>query len=140
MGLVGGDLCVEDSLDSFEQSGCLSHRGDQVCANARSDALAFGSIRESIYVGHGNSHVGAWRFVDLLISDHVESVGEIMRRELALLVRASSGAVGIALLAELPLLVCFSINDRLIVADIEDEVSSPGWKDREARETRRIRW
>ena len=63
-----------------------------------------------------------------------------MRRELAFLVRASSGAVGIALLAELPLLVCFSINDRLIVADIEDEVSSPGWKDREARETRRIRW
>jgi len=76
----------------------------------------------------------------LLIPDHVESVGEIMRRELALLVRAPSGAVGIALLAELPLLVFFSINDRLIAADFEDEVSSPGWKDREARETRRIRW
>ena len=63
-----------------------------------------------------------------------------MRREFALLVRASSGAVGIALLAELPLLVCLSIDDRFIAADIEDEVSSPGWKDREARETRRIRW
>ena len=63
-----------------------------------------------------------------------------MWRELAFLVRASSGAVGIALLAELPLLVCLSINDRFIAADIEDEVSSPGWKDREARETRRVRW
>jgi len=63
-----------------------------------------------------------------------------MRRELVLLVRASSGAVGIALLAEQPLLVCFSINDRLIGADIEDEVSSPGWKDQEARETWMIRW
>jgi len=63
-----------------------------------------------------------------------------MRRELALLVYASSGAVGIALLTELPLLVCFSINDRLVGADIEDEVSSPGWKDREARETPRIWW
>jgi len=76
----------------------------------------------------------------LLIPDHVESIGEIMRREFALLVRASSGAVGIALLAELPLFVCFSVNDRLIAADIENEVSSPGWKDREARETQRIWW
>jgi len=76
----------------------------------------------------------------LLIPDHVKSVGEVMRWELSFLVRASSGAVGIALLAELPLLVCLSINDRFIAADIEDEVSSPGWKDQEARETRRIRW
>ena len=63
-----------------------------------------------------------------------------MRRELSFVVRASSGAVGIALLAELPVLVCLSIDDRFIAADIEDEVSSPGWNDREARETRRIRW
>jgi len=63
-----------------------------------------------------------------------------MRRELAFLVRASSGAVGIALLAELPLLVCFSINNRLVGADVENEVSSPGWEDRETRETRRIWW
>jgi len=45
-----------------------------------------------------------------------------MRRELSFLVRASSGAVVIALLTELPLLVCLSINDRFIAADIEDEV------------------
>jgi len=62
-----------------------------------------------------------------------------MRRELASLVCASSGAVGVALLAELPLLVCFSINGRLIGADVENDVSSPGWEDRETRETRRIR-
>jgi len=76
----------------------------------------------------------------LLIPDHVKSIAEVMRRELSFLVRASSGAVGIALLAEVPLLIYLSINDRFIAADIEDEVSSPGWKDREARETRRIRW
>jgi len=63
-----------------------------------------------------------------------------MWRELAFLVRASSGAVSIALLAELPLLVCFSVNDRLVGADIENEVSTPRWEDWEARETRRIRW
>jgi len=61
-----------------------------------------------------------------------------MRRELAFLVRALSGAVGIALLMELPLLVCFSINNRLVGTDVENEVSSPGWEDRETRETRRI--
>jgi len=49
-----------------------------------------------------------------------------MRRELAFFVRASSGAVGIALLAELPLLVCFSIDDGLVGADVENEVPSPG--------------
>jgi len=46
-----------------------------------------------------------------------------MRRDLAFFVRASSGAVGVALLAELPLLVCFSINSRLVGADVEDDVS-----------------
>jgi len=76
----------------------------------------------------------------LLIPNHVKSVGEVMRRELSFLVRASSGAIGVALLAELLLLVYLSINDRLIGANIEDEVSTPRWKDREARETRRIRW
>ena len=75
----------------------------------------------------------------MLIPDHVESVGEVMRRELSFLVRASSGAVGVALLAELPLLVRLSLDDRLITANIEDEVSTPRWKDREARETRRVR-
>jgi len=61
-----------------------------------------------------------------------------MRRELAFFVRASSGAVGVALLAELPLLVCFSINSRLVGADVENDVFSPGWEDRETGETWRI--
>jgi len=76
----------------------------------------------------------------LLISNHVESVTEVIRRELSFLVRASTSAVGVALFAELPLLVCLSIDDRFVPADIEDEISPPGRKDREARETRRVRW
>jgi len=61
-----------------------------------------------------------------------------MRRELAFLVRASSGTVGVALLAELPLLVYFSINSRLVGVDVENDISSPRWEDRQTRETRRI--
>jgi len=75
-----------------------------------------------------------------LVPDHIESVVEVVWRELSFLVCASSGAVGIALLVELPLLVGLSIDDQFIAADIEDEVSSPGWEDRESRETRRVRW
>jgi hypothetical protein len=74
----------------------------------------------------------------LLISDHVKSVAEIMRRDLTFLVCASSGAIGVTLLAELPLLVCFSVDDRLVGADVENDVSSPGWEDRETREARRM--
>jgi hypothetical protein len=73
-----------------------------------------------------------------LIPDHVESVAEIMRRDLAFLVRESSGAIGVTLFTELPLLVCFSINDWLVGADIENNVSSPGWEDQETREARRM--
>jgi hypothetical protein len=75
-----------------------------------------------------------------LIPDHVESVAEVVRRKLSFLIHASSGAVSIALLAELPLLVGLSMDGRFIATNVEDEVSSPGWKDREARETWRIRW
>jgi len=76
----------------------------------------------------------------LLISDQVESVTEVMRRELPFLVRASPSTVGNALFAKLPLLFCLSIDNRFVVADIEDEISPPGRKDREARETRRVWW
>jgi len=76
----------------------------------------------------------------LLISDHVESVTEVMRHKLPFLIHASPSTVGIALFAELLLLVCFSIDDRIVVADIEDKISPPGQKDWEARETRRIWW
>jgi len=63
-----------------------------------------------------------------------------MRHELPFLIRASPSTVGIALFAELLLLVGFPIDDRFVVTDIEDKISPPGWKVREARETRRIRW
>jgi len=76
----------------------------------------------------------------LLISDHVESITEVMRRKLSFLIRAPSSAVGIALFAELLLLVYFSVDDRFVVADIEDKISPPGWKDWKARKTRGIRW
>ncbi|XP_021306286.1 skin secretory protein xP2-like [Sorghum bicolor] len=45
-----------------------------------------------------------------------------MWRELAFLIRTSSDAISVALLAELPLLVCFSVNDWLVGADIENEI------------------
>jgi len=76
----------------------------------------------------------------LLISDHVESVAEVMRWELPFLVRTSPGAVGIALFVEQPLFVFLSVDDRFIAADVEDKISPSGREDREARETRRVRW
>jgi len=45
---------------------------------------------------------------------------------LLLLVCAPSGAIGVALLALLPLFICFSINDRFVGADIEHNISSLG--------------
>jgi len=61
-----------------------------------------------------------------------------MRWNLLLLVRTSSGVIGVALLAELPLLVRFSINDRFVGADVEDNISSSRGEYRETRETRRV--
>ena len=76
----------------------------------------------------------------MLISDHVESVTEVMRRELPFLICASRSSIGVALFSELLLLVCLSVDDRFVVADVEDKISPPGWKDRKAGKTRRIRW
>jgi len=59
---------------------------------------------------------------------------------LPFLIRVLSGAVGIALFVELLLFVCFSVDDRFVVADIEDKISPPGWKDWKARKTQGIRW
>jgi len=63
-----------------------------------------------------------------------------MGSELPFLIRASPRTVGIALFTELLLLVCLSIDDWFVVADIEDKISPRRRKDREARETRRVRW
>jgi len=51
---------------------------------------------------------------------------------------APPSTIGIALLAELLLLVGFAIDNRFVVADVKDKISSPGWKDWKTRKTRRV--
>jgi len=138
--MVGGNLRVGDGLDPFEQSGCLPHHGDQMRSYTGSDALVLWGIGESVQVCHGNSHVSAWRLVDWLIPDHVESIAEVVWRKLSFLIRSPLSAIGVALLAELFLLVGFTIDNWFVIADVEDQISSPGWKDWKMRKTRGIWW
>ena len=116
-------------MDSFEQSSGLPHRGDQMCSYIGSDALVLWSVGESIQVCHCNSHVGAWRLVDLLIPDHVESITEVVWCKLPLLIRSPLSAIGVALFALLSLFVGFAIDNRFVIADVENQISSPRWKD-----------
>jgi len=81
-----------------------------------SDALVLWGIGESVQVSHGNSHVSAWRLVDWLIPDNIESIAEVVWRKLPFLVRTPLSTIGIALLAELLLLVGFAINSWFVVA------------------------
>ena len=138
MSLVRRDLRVGDDLDSFEQRGCLSHRNDQVRSYTGSDALVLWGIGKSVQVCHGDGHVSARRLVDWLIPDHVESITEVVWRKLPLFIHAPPSTIGIALLAELLLLVDFAIDNWFVIADVKDKISSPGWKDRETRKTRRV--
>ena len=138
--LVGGDLCIGCGSNPFEQSSGLSHGRDEMRPNVGSDVLIFGSIGKAIQVCHGNSHVGAWCLVDLLISDHVESIIEVMWGELPFLVCSSLGTVGVALLSLLSLLVGFSINDWFVVTNVENQISSSRWEDRDTGEPRRVWW
>jgi len=140
MSLVGGDLRIGNGSNPLEQSSGLSHGRNQMRLYVGSDVLIFGGVGKAIQVCHGDSHVGAWCLVDLLISDHVESIIEIMWGELPFLVCSSLGAVGVALLSLLSLLISFFINNWFIITDVENQVSSLWWKDWEARETRRVRW
>jgi len=78
--------------------------------------------------------------VDLLISIHVESIAKVVWGELSLLVCSSLGTVGIALLSQLSLFVGFAFNNRFVIADVENQVSSSGWKDWEAGKPQRVRW
>ena len=98
-------------MDSLEQSGCLPHCGDQVRAYAGSDTLVFRGIGEPVQVCHGDSHVSAWRLVDWLVPDHVESIAEVLWPKLPFLVRSLLSTIGIALLAKLLLLVGFAIDN-----------------------------
>ena len=105
-----------------------------------SDALVFWGVRESVQVCHGHGHVSAWRLVDWLIPDQVESITEVVWRKLPFFIHAPPSTIGIALFSELLLLVGFAIDNRFVVGDIKDKISSPGWKDWETRKTRRVWW
>jgi hypothetical protein len=59
---------------------------------------------------------------------------------LSFLIRAPPSTIGVALLTELLLLFSFAFDDRFVVADVKNKISSPRWKDWEARKTRRIWW
>ena len=109
-----------------------------MCSYTGPDALALRGIRESVQVCHGNNHGSAWRLVDWLISDHIESITEVVWRKLSFLIRASPSTIGIALLAELLLLVYVAVDNRLVIADVKDKIASLSWKDWETRKTRRI--
>jgi len=111
-----------------------------MCSYTGSDALVLWGIGEPVQICHGNSHIGAWRLVDLLISDHVESIAEVVWCKLSFLIRSPLSAIGVALLAELSLLIGFAIDDWFIVADVEDQISSSRWKDWKMRETRGVWW
>ena len=120
MSLVGGDLRIGNGLNPFEQSSDLSHGRNQMRPYVGSDVLIFGGVRKAIQVCHDDSHVGAWCLVDLLISDHVKSIIEIMWGELSFLVCSPLGAVGVALLSLLSLLVSFSINNWFVITNVEN--------------------
>ena len=110
-----------------------------MCSYIGSEALVLWIIEESIQVCHCNGHVGVWHLVDLLIPDHVESIAEVVWCELPLLIRSPLSAIGVALLALLSLLVGFAIDNWLVIADVENQISSPRWKD-ETGKTRGVRW
>jgi len=75
-----------------------------------------------------------------LIPDHVKSIAEVVWCKLPFFIRAPPSTIGIALLSELLLLIGFAIDNRFVVADVKDKISSPGWKDRETRKTRWVWW
>jgi len=48
---------------------------------------------------------------------------------LSFLIRAPPSTIGVALLTELLLLFSFAFDDRFVVADVKNKISSPRWKD-----------
>jgi len=61
-------------------------------------------------------------------------------RKLPFLIRAPPSTISILLLAQLLLLVYFAVDNRFVIADVEDKIASPRCKDWETRKTRRIWW
>jgi len=111
-----------------------------MCSYIGSDALVLRSIGESIQVCHGYSHVGAWCLVDLLISNHVESVAKVVWGELLLLICSPLSTICVTLFALLSLFISFVVDNWFVIADVKNQISSLGWKDRKAGKTREVRW
>jgi len=65
----------------------------------------------------------------LLISDHDESIIKVVWDELPLIICLSLSTVGVALFVLLSLFVGFAVNNWLVIADVENQVSSSRWKD-----------
>ena len=140
MGLVGGDLRVADGLDPSKEMCCLSHCSNYVCSYVGLNTLVFCGVWESVEVCHGDSHVSAWCLEYLLVPNNVEGVIKVIQDQLLLLLIYSSlSTISVALFTLLPLLVVFSIDDWFVVADIENQISSSRWKNREAGKTRGVR-
>ena len=117
------DLRIGDGLHPPKEVHHLPHGSDQVCSYAGPNVLVLWRVRESFEIRHSNNHIGAWGLEHLLVSHHVESIIKIVRDQSPLLlffVRSSQGAIGVALLALLSLIVGLPIEHWLIVANIED--------------------
>jgi hypothetical protein len=50
------------------------------------------------------------------------------------------GVVGVTLFVKLPLLISFSHDCGLVIADVEHDVAASRWEPWDQRETRRVRW
>jgi len=75
-----------------------------------------------------------------MVSNHIKGVIKVIWDQLALLLVCSSlSPISVALFALLPLLIGFSIDDWFVVADVENQISSSGWKNQKAGKTRRVR-
>ena len=112
-----------------------------MCSYVGPNILVLWCVREPFEIHHRNSHVGAWGLKHLLVSHHVKSVVEIVRDQLPLLfffMRSPLSAIGVALLALLSLIISLPIEYWLIITNIEDQISSLGRKNWEARKTQGI--
>ena len=78
MSLVGGDLCIGDGMDTFEQSSGLSHGHDQMHPYVGTNVVIFWSIWKAIKICHGDGHIGTWCLEHLLISNHVKSIIKVV--------------------------------------------------------------
>ena len=140
MGLVRGDLRVGDGLNPFEEICSLSHGSSYLCPDVSPNIPIFWGVWESVEVFHGDSHVSAWCLEHLLVPHHVEGVVKVIRDHLPLFFICSSlSTIGVALLALLPLLIGFFIDDWFNVANIQNQISSSRWKNREPGQTRGVR-